>query len=292
MPWLRIKLRASSRDADLVADALTVSGALSVSIEAVDGEQRLQNAREHAALWNENRIVGLFPEAVDTTVVLAAVRTTLEVDSLPYEIDRLDDADWERAWQAHFQPHQITPDLWITPSWCPPPDPTATNVVLDPGLAFGTGAHPSTQLCLAWLAAQPLAGQTVIDYGCGSGILAIAALRLGAARATGVDIDPQALAVSRANAARNGVGERFVACPPDKLAADACADTVIANILSATLIALAPELLARVQPNGRIALSGILAEQAAEVGTAYAARVELTALLRDGWALLAGRRYR
>jgi ribosomal protein L11 methyltransferase len=288
--WLRIKLRASSRDADLIADALAAAGALSVSIESAVDAPSLQRACESVALWEETRVTGLFAQSADVADVVGAARAALGVDRLAYESDRLDDADWEHAWRSQVRPLQVSDRLWIVPSWCGPPDPAAINVVLDPGLAFGTGGHPTTRLCLAWLAAQSLAGRAVIDYGCGSGILAIAALKRGAARAIGVDVDPQALAVSRENAARNGVSNRFIGCLPEELAAHETAAIVVANILSETLIALAPELTARLEPGGWLALSGILPDQAEEVRAAYSADVELTAQPRDGWVLLAGAR--
>lgn len=289
--WLLIKFFVPSADADVIADALQASGALSVSIEGATDEARLQAANEPAPMWSENRVTGLFTEDTDAPAVLAALHEASGLPALPpYRLDRLDDADWERAWMANYHPQQVAPNLWITPSWCAPPDPTAITIVLDPGLAFGTGTHPSTQLCLAWLAQQPLAGRSVLDYGCGTGILAIAALKLGAAYACAVDVDPQAVAVTRRNAGENGVAARLTACPPDELAAPLTADIVVANILSETLIALAPELRARLAPHGRIALSGILADQTQAVRAAYAPQIELSMRLQDGWALLAGRR--
>lgn len=292
VPWLRIKLHASNRDADLVADALTTFGALSVSIESAADAPRFQSARESVPLWDQNRVTGLFCERTNVADVITAVCSTLGVAALDYESDCLDDTDWEQAGRMHFRPQKLAANLWITPSWCDPPDPTAINVVLDPGLAFGTGSHPTTQLCLGWLAAQSLAGLAVIDYGCGSGILAIAALKLGAMRAIGVDVDPQALAVSRENAARNGVADRYRACLPEELPAHETAPVIVANILSEPLIALAPELIARLAPRGWLALSGVLAEQAEEVAGAYARVIALATQACDGWVLLAGQRRR
>lgn len=291
MAWLLIKLMAPSDTADAVADALSAAGAMSVSIESATDEQRLQAAGEATPLWNENRITGVFPEDADTTPIIAAARTVMASEVLSYEIDRLEDTDWERAWMADYRPQQVGTRLWITPSWCEPPDSTATNVVLDPGLAFGTGTHPTTRLCLEWLAELPLAGANVIDYGCGSGVLAIAALKLGAARASGIDIEPQALAVSRANAERNGVADRFVALTPDELAPGATADLVIANILSEILVTLAPELAGYVRPGGYLGLSGILLDQVENVRAAYPSNVDFALTTRADWALLTGRRH-
>lgn len=291
MPWLLIKFSVPSRHVDILADALSAAGALSVSIENATVEQRLQAVHEQASPWSRNLVTGLFPADADTAGVVAAVRQTPGIDTLArHQVRQLDDADWARAWMASYQPQRVASNLWITPSWCDPPDPTAINVVLDPGLAFGTGTHPTTRLCLEWLATQPLAGRTVIDYGCGSGILAVAALKLGAARAVGVDVDPQALAVSHNNAERNGVAAGFRACLPGELPAGQAAQVLVANILSETLIAHAHELTARTEPNGRLALSGILPEQAAEVRAVYRANFDLERHTRDGWVLLAGRR--
>lgn len=293
MPWLLIKLSVSRSNASPVADALETCGALSVTIEDAGAEQCLQSGLEETPLWNENRVTGLFPERADASTVLAALRDALGAGDLPpHQVGLFEDTDWERAWMSNHRPLQIAPDLWVCPSWCTPPDPGAINVILDPGLAFGTGTHPTTALCLAWLAAQPLAGQTVVDYGCGSGILAIAALKLGAARAIGVDVDLQALRVSRENAARNGVAGRYDAGTPDKLTPGTPADLLVANILAATLIELAPDLSARVKRHGLIGLSGILAEQAVDVRRFYTPCFELDTQEREGWVLLAGRRTR
>jgi ribosomal protein L11 methyltransferase len=290
--WLRIRLRASERDAEAVADALTTGGALSVSIESATETLRLQGSREAVPLWDENRIIGLFDANMNAADIVCAVGKTLGIDDLSYESDYLDNADWEQTWREQFRPLRVAASLWIVPSWYAPPNPSAINVVLDPGLAFGTGAHPTTRLCLAWLAARPLLGQVVIDFGCGSGILAIAALKLGAAAAIGVDTDSQALSVSLENAARNGVDERFVACFPQDLSVNQTATIVVSNILSETLIALAPELTVRVARGGQLALSGILVDQADEVTTAYAHSFDLASRRHDDWILLEGTRKR
>ena len=288
--WLRIKLNASQHDVEAVA--LEVSGALAVSIESASEAQRLQGARESVPLWDINHVIGLFRAEARPADILDSLRKTLGVDHIPYQTDRLDDADWERTWRVQFTPVQIAANLWIVPSWHEAPDRSAVNVIVDPGLAFGTGTHPTTQLCLAWLAEQTLAERTVIDYGCGSGILAVAALKLGAARAIGVDTDAQALAVSRENATRNNVGDRFVACLPEELAANQAAPITIANILSDTLIALAPVLTARVAPGGRLVLSGILVDQADEVVAAFSPTFKFESRRRGEWVLLAGSRGR
>lgn len=290
MPWLVLKLPAQASQAPWVAGALEACGALSVTIESAGGEERLQQGNEEVPLWDENQVSGLFPENTAVEPVLEAVRRALGTADPPaWQAAQLEDTDWVRAWMADYWPLEVVPGLWVVPSWCEPPDPRAVNVVLDPGLAFGAGTHPSTALCLAWLAAQPPAGCTVIDYGCGSGILAIAALKLGAARATGVDIDPQAIMASRANAERNGVAAQYDSVAPQALGAGT-AEVVVANILARTLVELAPELTRRLRPGGRIALSGVLDEQAEPVRNAYAADFALETRERDGWVLLAGRK--
>ncbi len=199
------------------------------------------------------------------------------------------DQDWVRATQSQFGPIEITPALWIVPSWSAPVTPGALNLVLDPGLAFGTGSHPTTSLCLQWLAATPLAGARVLDYGCGSGILAIAAAKLGAREVTGTDIDAQALVASRENAVRNAVTARFVG--PDALPPAAQYDIVVANILANPLMVLAPALAQRVRPGGAIVLSGVLAVQATEVAACYAPWFRIGVWKEeDGWVALAGTR--
>lgn len=291
VPWLLISFSVPNAQVAAVGDALESCEALSVTVEAATEEQRLQSAREEIALWRENRVAGLFPEHKDVAEVLNAVRMAVgQVELARHEVTVLPDADWARAWMANYRPVQIAPNLWICPSWCTPPDPLAINVLLDPGLAFGTGTHPTTALCLRWLAEQHWRGRTLIDYGCGSGILAIAALKLGAAQAFGVDVDPQAVAVSRENAARNGVGERYLADVPEKLAPHLTADVLVANILAEPLIALAPALARRVRRGGLVALGGILTDQAEEVRRCYAPYVELQAIEQEGWVMLTGQR--
>lgn len=291
MPWLLIKFSVTDVQAPVVSDALEACDALSVTIEAAAEEERLQSALEETALWSESQVAGLFPQDQNIDQVLQAVRTALgRVDMPAPEVSTLPDADWARAWTANYKPLQIGPRLWVCPSWCTPPDPHAINLLLDPGLAFGTGTHSTTALCLRWLTKQRWDRCRFIDYGCGSGILAIAALRLGALEAIGVDVDPQALAVSRENAARNGVAERFSACAPENLPSHLSADVLVANILTAPLIELAAQISGRVKPGGWMALSGILIDQAEEVRQHYAPYVELQTVQQDGWVLLAGQR--
>ncbi len=208
-----------------------------------------------------------------------------------HHVEEIADQDWERSWMDNFQPMRFGRRLWIVPSWHAAPEPDAVNLLLDPGLAFGTGTHPTTALCLEWLDGQELAGRQVLDFGCGSGILAIAALLLGAERAVGTDIDPQALEASRDNASRNGIEPaRFPVYLPADLP-QRQADVLVANILAGPLVSLAPQLTGLVRPGGLLALSGILAEQAEEVRAAYSAHFDLDPTAeREGWIRISGRR--
>jgi ribosomal protein L11 methyltransferase len=235
-------------------------------------------------------VVALFAADADWRALLAGVATRLALPLPLHETYAVAEQDWVRQTQAQFGPIEIAPDFWIVPSWSAVPDPGALVLRLDPGLAFGTGSHPTTRMCLEWLRAHVRGGETVLDYGCGSGILAIAAAKFGAARVTGVDVDPQSLRASADNARANGVTGDFAA--PDGLAPGTF-DVVVANILTNPLIVLAPAIATRVRPGGRLALTGILADQAQSVAAAYAPWFTLAPWrVRDGWVLLAGQRAR
>ena len=226
--------------------------------------------------------------------VLAAVPGDL-VTEVPEGVVPVADREWTRVWEDQFQPMQMGRRLWICPSWTPPPDPNAINLLLDPGLAFGTGTHPTTAMCLKALDAAQFENARVVDYGCGSGILGIAAALLGAQRVLGIDNDPQAISASLDNAARNQVSEaQFSASLPDPAALEPwhnSADWVVANILAGPLIELAPALTALLTANGRLLLAGLLEEQAEQIITAYAPEVTLAiADQQEEWVLLAGQR--
>jgi ribosomal protein L11 methyltransferase len=287
-----LALRFDAEEAELWSDALLEEGASSVDIaDPAAGTERESALFDEPGIadprWKVSRVTALFPAAADPTAALARAGARLGRVPPAHETHAVADRDWVRATQAQFNPVRITERLWIVPSWCTAPEPAAINVTLDPGLAFGTGTHPTTRLCLEWLATRLPAAATVLDYGCGSGILAIAAARLGAAHVTGVDIDPQAVEAARANAAANGVAGDFL--PSDGLAPLASFDVVVANILANPLRLLAPALASRTRPGGQIVLSGVLAEQAAGVVATYAPWFIIDAWKNDeGWVALAG----
>jgi ribosomal protein L11 methyltransferase len=267
MSWLQAHFHTDSAHAAQAEAALAAAGAVSVTLLDAADEPVLEPAPGETPLWAQIRVTGLFDGAADADALRATLDAALDGGAL--RIEPLQDQVWERAWLEHFRPMRFGRRLWVIPG-----GQTAeladgdVAVELDPGLAFGTGTHATTALCLDWLDSLDLAGRRVIDVGCGSGILAIAALKLGAAGAVAIDHDPQALLATRENAARNGVADRLTvlgadAPPPEP------ADVVVANILAGTLIELAPQIEAMVRPGGRLALSGILAEQASDVGAAY-----------------------
>ena len=296
MTYVALRFDADGNAADALADALLDAGALSVdgadSHAGTSAETPLygEPGEAAAALWPVTRLTALFCDVCDippALAALAAAGTALP----PYETFPVAEQDWVRATQAQFAPIRIADGLWIVPSWCEEVERSAINLALDPGLAFGTGSHPTTRLCLRWLARELHAGDSVLDFGCGSGILAIAASRLGAVRVVGTDIDPQALSASRANAERNGVAARFL--PPDRLAVDEATpfDVVVANILTNPLVLLAPVLAGHVRNGGRIVLSGILESQADAVVAVYRRWFNIdVGECDDGWISLAGTR--
>jgi len=292
MPWLQITLDTTRADAQRLGDALEEAGALAVSLEGADAEPLFETDwNDTTPVWKLTRVVALFADDADVPAAMRMVATLLSLPAIPpYRFETVADQDWVRVWMDRWLPMQFGTNLWVVPSWLTPPDARAANIILDPGMAFGTGTHATTAMCLEWLAAHPPRDLDVIDYGCGSGILAIAALKLDARHALATDTDPQALAVSRENAERNQVTERLALCLPDAVPAQASADVVLANILAGPLIQLAPRLTALVRPGGKLVLSGLLVNQAAEVEAAYAAHFVFERRVQDGWAMLTGQK--
>jgi len=298
MAYLALCFDVDAGAAEGWGDALLAAGALSVDVAdphagtAAETPVYAEPGETAGAHWPVSRITALFAPGHDWRRAFADAGSAQGAAAPPHEVHPVADADWVRATQAQFAPIRITERLWIVPSWCEPVDAGAVNMTLDPGLAFGTGSHPTTRLCLEWLSANLRAGESVLDYGCGSGILAIAAGLLGAGCVAGVDIDAQAVAASRANAAANRVEARFV--PADRFGAREGTryDVVAANILANPLVVLAPIIAARVRLGGRVVLSGILAEQAETVVSAYAGWFNIAVWKAgdDGWVALAGSR--
>ena len=290
--WQELHFTARKDQVEPLEDWLFAHGALSVTLEDEADQPLLEPGPGETPLWDAVRLTALFAGHEDLAPLLCEVPTELctRAPAVPVPVA---DREWTRAWEDQFHPLQIGKRLWICPSWTPPPNPEAINILLDPGLAFGTGTHPTTTMCLRALEADLPPGQRVVDYGCGSGILGIAAARLGATAVLGVDNDPQAITASRDNAQRNEVPDAAfrVVLPQDALVASwqASADWVLANILAGPLVALTPALTSLMVPGGRLLLAGLLVDQAQEVIEAYAPVVALSiAYQQEEWVLLAG----
>ena len=291
MPWLQLKLDSPPQQAEHISDLLSELGAAAVTFEDGADQPLFEPDPGETKLWNLTRVVGLFDAAADMPFVIEALKSALGAETpAQFQINPVEDKDWERAWMDDFKPIRFGRNLWICPSWHTPDDPAAVNVMLDPGLAFDTGTHPTTALCLEWLDAHPPQGLTVVDYGCGSGILAIAAALLGANHVEAVDHDPQAIIASRDNADKNDVSTKISAMLPGQFE-DKAVDLVLANILANPLLELAPRFADLVKPGGQIVLSGILAEQAEQILQRYRAWFDLEPPARlDEWVRIDGRR--
>lgn len=297
MSWTEIVIEVARDHAEALSDALMEAGALSVSVEDADegtdaekplfGEPGMEPTE---AAWDHSRVVALADEHADFAAIVAAAAAECGIAVPPYNLRAVAEQDWVRLTQSQFEPIHIGKNIWVVPSWHDAPDPDALILELDPGLAFGTGSHPTTRLCMEWLEAHPPQGLSVLDYGCGSGILAMVAKKLGGSFVCGVDIDPQAIESARYNSERNHceidyyLPEEFSAAAHQKTY-----DIVVANILSSPLKLMAPMLSSRVAPGGRLVLSGVLERQADEVAAAYAPFIKLSVWAeREGWVALAG----
>lgn len=288
MSWLQVTVQTTDDQASLLELVLENLGALSVTFTDTNDDPVLEPELGTTPLWEGTTVVALF----DAETAAEPIRDALLASGIASEHiqhEHLEDRDWEREWMTHFKPMRFGQRLWIVPSWTESPDPEGINLYLDPGLAFGTGTHPTTSLCLTWLERTIRGGESLVDFGCGSGVLAIAAALLGAKPVRGTDIDPQALEATQSNAARNNV--HCETCLPESLPQEP-ADILIANILANPLLTLAPELAKRVLPGGKVALSGILREQSETVRQCYAQWFELdeTEVLED-WVLISGIRH-
>jgi ribosomal protein L11 methyltransferase len=296
MPWLSLEVDSDAEHAEALSEALLDLGALSVDLLDADADTPDEQAifgepgEPPPGVWQHNRVSALFDSDKDVSAILRNASAIIGLKQIPqHRIETLADNDWVRLTQSQFEPIPISPRLWIVPTWHTPSDPNAINIVLDPGLAFGTGSHPTTRLCLRWLDTNLHGGERVLDYGCGSGILAIAALKLGAAHAVGVDVDLQAVIASRDNAIANQVKNVRFYLPDD--APQSSYDLVVANILTNPLRILAPLLAKATQSGGQIVLSGILEEQAQDVMNIYQPWFDLNVpIFEDGWSCLSGRK--
>ena len=289
MSWLQLKIETQKADATRYQDLLELVGAAAVLMEDSGDQPLLEPPPGAQPLWDATRVIGLFVVDSEMDAVVEFMENHLGHALPPHKIDVLEDKDWERAWMDNYHPMCFGDRLWVVPSWTPAPNPNAINLLLDPGLAFGTGTHQTTALCLEWLDGLDLQDAIVVDYGCGSGILAVAALLLGAREAWCVDLDPQALLATRDNAERNGVSDRVKVFMPEDMPA-VKADVVVANILAGPLAQLAGTLTGFLKPTGQLALSGIITSQVDELVSAYSPWLALDtlAIKDEDWCRLSG----
>lgn len=287
MPWIQLKINTTSDLAEPISELLEESGALSVTFQDTYDTPVYEPLPGETKLWGNTDVIGLYDAQTD----LDELKAILNLDQYSYKFEQLEDKDWEREWMDNFHPMQFGQRLWICPSWRPVPDPSAINVMLDPGLAFGTGTHPTTALCLKWLDSLDLKNKLVIDYGCGSGILAIAALKLGAKRVIGIDIDPQAIQASRDNAERNNVNHDIELYLTKDIPDNLQADVLVANILAGPLKELEPNINSLIKPAGLLGLSGILTSQSQSVCTAYQPHFDLDPVAeQEEWCRITGKK--
>lgn len=291
MPWIQIIIEAAETEAEGIGETLRAAGAVAVTLQDAADQAVFQLEPGETPLWLQTQVCGLFDATTDSDQVLAELRARLGTGAVARaRVETLPDQDWQRAWMDQFKPLRFGKRLWVVPRWYAPPEPAAVNILLDPGLAFGTGTHPTTALCLEWLDDADLNGKTVIDFGSGSGILAIAAAKLGARTAWAVDHDPQALLATRDNAEVNGVTARVHPRTAEALP-DAPIDLVLANILAGPLISLALRFAVLVKPGGHVVLSGILTQQADEVLEKYRTWFTMAPIaVREGWVRAHGQR--
>ncbi len=292
MSWLQVRLAVTPENAANHEDRLLAMGAVSVTFMDAEDQPIYEPDLGTTPLWSRTHLLGLFEDSMGAATLEQELQHAFAAALPEFAIEELPDQDWERSWMDDFQPMRFGQRLWVVPSWHSAPDPEAVNMLLDPGLAFGTGTHPTTALCLEWLDGQQLQGCKVLDFGCGSGILAIAALLLGAEHATCTDIDPQALEATADNAGRNAImPSRYSLHLPSEMPQQQY-DRVLANILAGPLVELAPQLAGFCRPGGRLVLSGILAEQAEDVRQAYAGNFTLDPTSElDGWVRISGTRH-
>lgn len=300
MPWLQLRIQTNSESAETLSTFLNLLGAVAITMQDAADQPILEPALNTTPLWAETQILALFPEKTDIDKIINFLRRQINAETpFNYHTELLEEQNWERAWLDHFHPMSFGKRLWICPSTQTPPEPNAINIILDPGLAFGTGTHPTTALCLEWLDQNTIENKTVIDYGCGSGILAIAALKLGAKEAWAVDYDPQALEATLENAKRNNIElSKLHIKSPEQFSTVSSNSTIktnilLANILANPLIELAPHFAQLLKPNGHLVLSGILENQIEMITTAYQTQFKIQPVtIKDGWVRIDGVKYK
>ena len=286
--WIHLNIEASPQQIEHIEDAVLEAGAVSVTLQDAADQPILEPGVGETPLWDSCILTALFPASIDTHITEQQIQSNLPF-SMRSSWDLVEDKDWSQEWKKHFKPIACSDGrLWICPSWIDAPEPDAVNLRLDPGLAFGTGSHPTTMLCLNWLEKQTVEGKTVIDFGCGSGILGIAALLLGAEKVWAIDNDPQALLASRDNAERNGIKDnRLITLLPEQIPAEAKADIMLANILAKPLIDLAQQISELTLSQGQLCLSGILSHQVDQVSGAYIDQFTFASpVIDDNWVQL------
>ncbi|MDG6896517.1 ribosomal protein L11 methyltransferase [Actinobacillus delphinicola] len=290
MAWLQLRMNSTDQQAETLSQAVEDLGAVSVTFVDSQDTPIFEPQPGETRLWGNTDVIALFDAETDMQEVVKGLKALGYLADDVYKVEQIEDKDWEREWMDNFHPMQFGKRLWICPSWREVPDENAVNVMLDPGLAFGTGTHPTTALCLEWLEGLDLEGKTVIDFGCGSGILAIAALKLGAKNAIGIDIDPQAITASTNNAEQNGVADRLQLFLAKDAPKDLKAEVVVANILAGPLKELYPTISELVLPAGDLGLSGILTTQAQGVCDTYAEKFDLDPVAEnDEWCRITGK---
>ena len=287
--WLQISITVEQPAVQRITEVMESLGAVAVSRQHAGGSARFDTASSNFQGWSTENVSGLFPPNADQKTICKHLHDA-SGGHTGISCQILADRNWEQIGRDQFRPFNVEGALWVCPSWCQPPVPNAVNIIIDPGLAFGTGTHPTTALCLRQLNKIDLAERTVLDWGCGSGILAVAALKLGALRATATDIDPKALSTTRENGQNNGIGDQLAVVTPEHIVSPMIFDIVIANILAHTLIELAPQLNSLLAADGLVLLSGVLGAQAEPVCAAFGPGYTFDTVPADEWILLIGTR--
>lgn len=290
MPWIQIKVGATEKKASKVSNILSGFGAVSVTYMDKEDHPVYEPLPGETKLWTKTEVIGLFEATIDPKPIINFLTTTYE-QKITLKVEQLEDKDWVREWMENFHPIKCGNRLWICPSWCEIPQKDAVNVMLDPGLAFGTGTHPTTYMCLCFLDSLDFTDKEVIDFGCGSGILGVSALKLGAKKVYGIDIDPQAIEASHDNAKRNNCSENFTLYLTEDTPKDLKADILVANILAGPLRELCGQIASMVKPGGLFAISGIIEQQTQELCEIYSKYFELKEpIFKEEWCLISGKR--